>query len=194
MSGEGLHVKSYFSAGLAVALAFTAISACQKEAAPVEVGPRPFMSKVTEGIAVFQATEKTKVAGIVRFAQSGDDVKVTADFNGLAPKSSFSLHVHELGNCSDLDKGSAGGHYTPHAHPGDQPEQETGHSGNLGEMSADASGNGHFEGAFKNGSLAGVERPVIGRAMVVDANPVDAGAHRQSTSACSVIGIAKVVE
>lgn len=166
-------------------------------------GPQPFMSRVDSAIAVVNPVKGGSLSGVVRFAQAGLDVKVVADFDGLAPGSKHALHIHELGNCLDPSGGSAGAHYVPHAHPDDKPHTEAGHSGNLGDVEADAGGKAHFETTIRNCSVAGMERPIVGRCVVVDAKPGAAGAHSHDGAkgagvdggkhdgiGCGVIGIA----
>lgn len=165
-------------------------------------GPRPFMSTVDAAVAVVHPMKGSSCRGVVRFTQVGDSVKVVGDFEELAPGSKHALHIHEFGNCVDPDGGSAGGHYVPHAHKDDKPHTEAGHSGNLGDLEADANGKAHFEAAITNCSLAGIERPIIGRCVVVDAKPGAAGAHSHDGAkgagdpkkhegiGCGVIGVA----
>lgn len=166
-------------------------------------GPQPFMSRVDSAIAVVHPKKGGALSGVVRFTQAGDDVKVVAEFEGLAPGSKHALHIHELGNCLDPNAGSAGGHYVPHAHPGDKSHTEAGHSGNLGDVEADAGGKARFETTIRNCSVGGMERPIIGRCVVVDAKAGAAAAHphdgakhagsdhkKHDTIGCGVIGIA----
>src|SRR5690348_16981982 len=71
-----------------------------------------------EGVAVVHGTKgNEKVMGVVKFTDSGAGVKVVADIEGLEPNSEHGFHVHEFGDCSDMEKAmSAGGHYNPEKH------------------------------------------------------------------------------
>src|SRR5712691_7405892 len=68
---------------------------------------------VKEAVAVVQGTKgNEKVMGVVKFTDTGAGVKVVADIEGLEPNSEHGFHVHEFGDCSDMEKAmSAGGHY-----------------------------------------------------------------------------------
>jgi Cu-Zn family superoxide dismutase len=150
------------------------------------------MSTVTEAVAMFHPTVDAPCKGVIRFTQTQDSVKVVADIEGLKPDSKHALHIHVLGNCGNPDKGSAGGHYEPHAHKDDAAHLEEGHSGNLGTLTADSDGRSHFEVSLKNCSIGGVERPIIGRCVIIDAAAQTTDSHQHTAIGCAVIGIAKI--
>ena len=59
---------------------------------------------------------ESNVNGKVRFAQSGDVVKMKAKIVGLS-KGMHAIHIHEKSDCSSTDGTSAGGHWNPTAQP-----------------------------------------------------------------------------
>ena len=103
----------------------------------------------------------------------------------------FGFHVHEKGDCSSADFMSAGGHFNPggkpHAHYG-KPER---HAGDLQNLRADSEGNATY--VFETNLLTVAPGPnsVVGRAIVIHANPDDYTSQPAGNSgpriACGVI-------
>lgn len=153
---------------------------------------------ISEGVAVMHGTQgNEKVNGTVRFSQQGEKVHVVVDLQGLAPNGTHAIHVHEFGDCTAGDATSAGGHYNPTAHKHALPsETEMRHAGDLGNLTADAKGNAHYEITVDNITVAGGMNPVLGRAVILHADS-DKGMAEQPTGAagarlaCGVIGVAK---
>ncbi|MCB0324074.1 MAG: superoxide dismutase family protein, partial [Bdellovibrionales bacterium] len=72
-------------------------------------------------------TSTGQAVGSVFFEQKGDGVEVTAQLIDLEPgKRGF--HVHEFGDCSSSDFKSAGGHFSPQAHPHGGPNDMKRHA------------------------------------------------------------------
>src|SRR5215217_9629853 len=67
--------------------------------------------------AMLAPTTGSTTAGTVRFAQSGERVRVSGEIRGLKPGAEHAFHVHEKGDCSSGDGMSAGGHFNPAAAP-----------------------------------------------------------------------------
>ena len=77
---------------------------------------------------------ESNVNGKVRFAQSGDVVKMKAKIVGLS-KGMHAIHIHEKSDCSSPDGTSAGGHWNPTAQPHGKWGAETGfHKGDIGNF------------------------------------------------------------
>lgn len=126
--------------------------------------------------AKIEPTKGNTVHGWVRFAAQKDgSVKVVADLDGLTPNARQAIHVHETGDCTAPDAMSAGGHYNPQHNPHGLPPAEARHAGDLGNLTADAAGHAHYEITVKNISLSGGTNPVLGKAVIVHANPDDGG-------------------
>ena len=78
------------------------------------------------------------------------------------------VHFHEKGDCSDPNATSAGGHYNPNfgAHHGG-PMSDPRHGGDLGNLTADASGRGSLDVVVPDLSLDSVQNGVVGKSIVV---------------------------
>lgn len=149
------------SVALVLALA-TGLAACETIDAQ---GPR--------AVAQLEAAKGSDVWGAVSFVEIGDHVVVRADVRNLRGGGEFGFHVHEKGDCSAPDFMSAGGHFNPggkpHAHHA-KPER---HAGDLANLKADGEGNANY--VFKTTLLRVAKGPnsVVGRAVVIHANPDD---------------------
>ena len=151
---------------------------------------------IKDAVAVVHGTKgNEKVMGVVRFNDTGNGVKVTADIDGLAPDSEHGFHIHEFGDCSDMEKAmSTGGHYNPEHHDHGKPGEAMSHVGDMGNIKADASGHAHVEVMLSAATISG-KNAILGRGVIVHekvdnfSQPVGAAGGR---IACGVIGIAQV--
>jgi Cu-Zn family superoxide dismutase len=87
---------------------------------------------------------------------------------------------------------SAGGHYNPEGKPHGLPTTEERHAGDLGNLTADASGHAHYEITVDNISLSTGRNPVLGKAVIVHAKPDDGGQPTGNAGArlgCGVIQV-----
>lgn len=148
---------------------------------------------VTKAVAVLHPTAGNQVHGTVVFMQQQDGVHIVATIGGLAP-GEHGFHIHEFGDCSADDGTSAGGHYNPQgvAHAG--PDAATRHVGDLGNITADDSGEATLDVVDTVIQLNG-PHSIIGRGLIVHANPDDLTSQPTGNAggrvACGVIGIAK---
>ncbi|MCC7407690.1 MAG: superoxide dismutase family protein [Phycisphaeraceae bacterium] len=152
---------------------------------------------VTHAVAVLTPTAGSTVTGAVNFYQTGCSVKVVADLQGLPPNSTHGFHVHEFGDVSSPDGAAAGGHYNPKDHPHALPDSEHRHAGDLGNITSDDQGNAHLELTADNLTLAGPKAPILGRALIVHADPDDGSqptGNAGARIAQGVIAVAKPVE
>jgi len=141
------------------------------------------------------------VQGTLFFNQEGPKapVKVSGEVNGLG-KGMHGFHVHEFG---DNTNGciSAGAHFNPHGKDHGAPNSAVRHVGDLGNVEAGENGTAKIDICDNIISLEG-EHSIIGRTLVVHADPDDMGlgGHELSKTtgnagarvACGVIGIAKI--
>ena len=124
-------------------------------------------------VAKLETPKGNDIWGSVSFVEVGGVVIVRADVRGLRPSGEFGFHVHEKGDCSSPDFMSAGGHFNPggkpHAHHGKAER----HAGDLANLKADGEGNATY--AFETTLLTVAKGPnsVVGRAVVIHANPDD---------------------
>jgi len=143
-------------------------------------------------VAKIEPTAGNNARGTVTFEAKGDKVKVTADLDGLTPSAQHAIHVHETGDCSAPDGMSAGGHYNPESKPHGLPTTEDRHAGDLGNLTADASGHAHYEITVDNISLSTGKNPVLGKAVIVHAKADDGGQPTGNAGArlgCGVIQV-----
>ncbi len=122
--------------------------------------------------------------------------------SGLPPNSVHGFHVHERG---DLTQGctSAGGHFNPFGKQHGGPKDEERHAGDLGNVTADASGSVDATLVDTVLALSG-QCSVLGRSVVLHADADDLGTggfpdskttgHAGARVACGVIGLAADVE
>lgn len=144
-------------------------------------------------VAAMHPTQGNSTMGKVTFQQVDGGVKVVADITGLSPNAKHGFHIHEYGDCSSPDGTSAGGHYNPEGHDHALPNGHMRHAGDLGNLTADANGNAHYEITVHNISLCGTNNPILGRGVIIHAKPDDGGqptGNAGARIACGVIGIA----
>jgi Cu-Zn family superoxide dismutase len=145
---------------------------------------------VRAAVAELTPASGSEVRGSVRLEALDDGgLSVNASFTGLEP-GVHAYHVHQFGDCTRHDAGSAGPHY-----PFDSPTEMANRkviTGNLGELRADESGEATSSVRLPRAELNG-PRSLVGRSVVVhrrgndpDAPPTgDTGAR----IACGTIGI-----
>lgn len=149
----------------------------------------------TAAVAKLEPKSGSQVTGTVTFVKSGDAVQVVADVQNLKP-GKHGFHIHEKGDCSAADAASAGGHFNPtHQHHGGPMTAEH-HTGDLGNIEADASGKAHLDWKGKM-NLSG-EDSIIGKSVVVhekeDDLKTDPAGNSGARVACGVIEAAKAVK
>jgi len=146
--------------------------------------------KTTSATANLQPTKGNKVSGTVTFTQKGDKVLVAANVSGLTP-GLHGFHVHEKGDCSAADAMSAGGHFNPAGKPHGSPDSAERHGGDLGNLTADKSGNATLSIEVSGITLDQSANSIVGKGVVVHANPDDLRSQPAGNSgprvACGVI-------
>jgi Cu-Zn family superoxide dismutase len=123
--------------------------------------------------AVLAPTKGNQVSGTIHFKQKGDEVLVEAKITGLKPNGVHGFHVHEKGDCSAADASSAGAHFNPGNMPHGGLSSEKRHAGDLGNLQADANGYVQVSMTVSGISLGAEPNSIIGRAVIVHANPDD---------------------
>lgn len=134
-------------------------------------------------------------AGTVAFTQRGDSVRVRLDITGVGPNTVHGFHVHEIGDCSSADASSAGGHFNPTSAPHGGRSDATHHSGDFGNVTADARGEIHEEFTVNFITVGEGPSSVIGRSVVLHADPDDLKSQPAGNSgkriACGVLTLAQ---
>ena len=147
--------------------------------------------EVTKASAQLEAKSNSKVTGTVTFTKVGDEVQVVADIQNLTP-GKHGFHIHEKGDCSAADASSAGGHFNPTMKHHGGPATLDHHEGDLGNITADASGKAHLDWKGKL-SLTGKDS-VIGKSIVVhekeDDLKTDPSGNSGARVACGAINAA----
>ncbi len=109
----------------------------------------------------------SQVSGWVKFTQIKNYVLVEGNVTGLTP-GKHGFHIHDKGDCSAPDAASAGGHFNPTQQEHGPPNSTKSHMGDLGNISADASGHAKFKFKDKIIQLSG-EYSIVDRAVIVHA-------------------------
>lgn len=122
--------------------------------------------------ATVTPTEGNGASGKIRFTQKGDVVKVQIELAGLSP-GAHGFHVHEKGDCSAPDAMSAGGHFNPAKVVHGAPDASLRHAGDLGNVVAGADGKVTAVVEVSGISVGTGDNGIIGRAVIVHANPDD---------------------
>ena len=131
------------------------------------------VAKIMPSRAATTRPSASHVTGTVTFTAVDGGVMVVADLQGLKPDSHHGFHIHEKGDLSAPDLSSAGGHFNPDQHHHGGPHSAASHAGDLGNITADGQGNAHLEITLHNVTLETGPRGLIGRSVIVHADPDD---------------------
>jgi Cu-Zn family superoxide dismutase len=148
---------------------------------------------IEKAVCVLHPTAGYEVKGTVVFTKSDTGIVIRAEMEGLEP-GKHGFHIHELGDCSDPEGKSAGGHFNPydkrHGAPGDNER----HVGDLGNIYADSTGKASLNMIDTVISLNG-SNSIIGRAVIVHQGEDDLVSQPTGNAgarvACGIIGIAR---
>ena len=116
-------------------------------------------------VADLAPTQGQKVHGTVSFERKSGGVEVVATIEGLTP-GTHGFHVHEVGDCSAPDASSAKGHFNPGGHPHGARDAAQRHEGDLGNVTADASGKAEARLVDSKLALDGANS-IVGKAVIV---------------------------
>ncbi len=155
---------------------------------------RPGGMKFTKLVAVVHGLGDNEISGTVVFEKVPEGVHVTAKVGGFEPNTKHGFHVHEFGDLGAADGTSAGGHFNPGGHDHALPDKEMRHSGDLGNLSADESGNASLDITVDNLRLDSGKMGILGRAVIIHAKADDGGQPTGNAGdriAAGVIGISK---
>jgi Cu-Zn family superoxide dismutase len=147
---------------------------------------------VTKAVAVLFPTKGSDVKGRVTFTQDGRAIHVHAEISGLSP-GEHGFHIHEFGVWSE-DGMASGGHFNPTKGPHSSPDSPKRHVGDLGNVTASASGNVTYDLDDQHLSFHGANS-IIGRGLVVHEKADDLKTQPTGNAggrlAVGVIGVAK---
>jgi Cu-Zn family superoxide dismutase len=111
----------------------------------------------------------SNVAGTVDFVEANGKVAMSATFSGLTP-GEHAIHLHEKADCSAADATSTGGHWNPTSQPhGKWGDQGGYHLGDIGNFTADESGNASLEFETDRWCIGcgDPNRDILGKAVIV---------------------------
>ena len=147
--------------------------------------------QATRAAAQLEPKSGSKVTGTVTFTKVGDEVQVVADIQNLTP-GKHGFHIHERGDCSAPDAASAGAHFNPTMKHHGGPMTLDHHTGDLGNIVADASGKAHLD--WKGTLSFTGKESIIGRSVVVhekeDDLKTDPSGNSGARVACGTINAA----
>jgi superoxide dismutase, Cu-Zn family len=118
------------------------------------------------------ARSGSAVAGKVSFYEEGGRLHVQAKLAGLTP-GEHGFHIHEVGDCSAADASSAKGHFNPMAKGHGHPMHDEHHGGDMPNIVANAQGEAFYSADLKGVSLSGANDGIVGRSVVIHADPDD---------------------
>ena len=124
-------------------------------------------------IAVLSATPGGSAHGVVTFLRKGGATLVNANMSGLKPNSTHGMHIHERGDCASRDASSAGEHFNPTSSQHGGPSSSQHHSGDLGNITANAKGEVYTSFEIDDGAFGTGNDSIIGRGLVVHADRDD---------------------
>lgn len=181
-----MNLRARFATGLAcAAFASPFFVACRGTMPPASQAPvaaPPERDAAQAGTSARDAlahvllvpTRNQTVEGVLVLERQGERVHITGTVTGLT-EGLHGFHIHETGDCSAPDATSAGGHFAPEGHPHgspDDPEQRH-HSGDFGNIDADAQGVARVDLWSSLPLLTMGPQYVVGRAFIVHAGKDD---------------------
>jgi superoxide dismutase, Cu-Zn family len=125
----------------------------------------------THAVAVIHGFKNANIKGVVHFAATEDGVEVKGKISGLTP-GLHGFHIHEFGDISSDDPKCHGGHFNPEMKKHGGPDSEERHVGDLGNITADASGVATIDMKDKQIALGG-RHGIIGRSVIIHAKADD---------------------
>ena len=108
----------------------------------------------------------TKVSGVVTFSEHAGTVTVDAHLTGVAA-GKHGFHIHEKGDCGDVDFKNAGGHFNPTGAQHGAPGEAQHHAGDLGNIDIDANGHGTLQISSAMLTVTDGPNSVVGKAVIV---------------------------
>ena len=150
-------------------------------------------------VAVFNSGN---IKGNVYFVEDtkNDQVIIKINIKGLNKNSLHGFHVHESGDLTDQCT-SMCAHFNPYKKNHGCPGMRERHVGDLGNLKTDKNGQAIYNTIDDVIKLRGTKANIIGRGLIIHADPDDCGKGGQPDSlttghagkriACAVIGYAK---
>ena len=129
-------------------------------------------SKGPMGMVMLTPISGSQATGTVHLQELGDgSVDVSADITGVPP-GVHGFHIHDKGDCSD-NGNAAGGHFNPTNAPHADPNAQSHHAGDFGNVTADANGEIHAHFNTRAITIKPGTTSAVGHAIILHANPDD---------------------
>ena len=122
----------------------------------------------TKAVASVASIGESGVVGTVHFEAVESGVSVKAELSGLK-EGLHGFHIHQYGDCTASDGTSAGGHFNPEEADHSGPESMMRHMGDMGNITADASGNATIDYVDDTINI----NMIVGRGIIVHAGEDD---------------------
>jgi len=155
----------------------------------VNVGCAGHHAHIERAIAVLSPTEGNDTSGVVEFTKTAEGVRVTAEARGLTP-GDHGFHVHQWGDITAGDGTATGGHFDPHGTMHGARDADMKHIGDLGNLTANSRGVATYDWTDPRMTL----EMIIGRAVIVHADPDDYGQPTGNAGARVAQGVIGVAE
>jgi Cu-Zn family superoxide dismutase len=159
-----------------------------REAAPLRADDARGAKSATATLEPSKAPGQDEVRGTVHFTSTPNGVKVTANVSGLEPNSKHGFHIHEKGDLSAPDLSSAGAHFNPSGHKHGGPEGTDRHGGDLGNLTADATGKATYEATITDISIDDAKTGIVGKSVSVHEKPDDLKTDPSGSSGARIAG------
>lgn len=152
----------------------------------------PMHAEADEAEAELKAAPGEGVDADVDLYATAEGVRVVVEVDDAKP-GKHGIHIHEKGDCSDIEGKSMGGHLAPDEQAHALPAEGAGHLGDMGNLEVDAEGDARFDFIVKEANLKpGDENSLLGKAVVLHSGK-DSGKGKQPSGdsgkpiACGVI-------
>ena len=116
-----------------------------------------------------ESKSDSKVKGNAVFTEEDGKVTMVAVLSGMT-EGEHAIHLHETADCSAADGMSSGGHWNPTNQPhGKWGSAEGYHKGDIGNLTADASGNGTITMTTDEWCIGcgDPKKDIIGKALII---------------------------
>ena len=142
-----------------------------------------------------------ELQGTIQLRETGRSVLISGTLRSTKLRNSLhGFHIHEAGDLSDNCKGACD-HFNPYNTVHGGPDSKDRHVGDLGNIEFDSRGVARIYREDRLVKLRGTKANVIGRSVVIHADPDDLGmgghadslttGHAGKRIACAVIGYSK---
>lgn len=125
-----------------------------------------------DAFATLIPTSGSQVSGSVSFRVIPGGLHMDAAVTGLN-QGDHGFHIHEVGNCSAADASSAKGHFNPFGKPHGNHDHGEHHSGDMPNLSADASGKAILSVDLPGLAVNPGESNILDRSVIIHADPDD---------------------